>query len=153
MGSPSWARWAITDMNTIASIERPRWLTLGVLVAGAIAAITVLRHANPYSHHSLLPPCPLHALTGIWCPGCGATRALYSLVHGDFARAWAMNPLLLIAAPFVLLMVLNTAGWKPRVFDPMMRVLANPKLWLVVLVSFMVLRNLPFAPFDLLAPH
>ena len=33
---------------------------------------------------SFLPPCLFHAFTGLYCPGCGATRALHRLVHGDF---------------------------------------------------------------------
>ncbi|MEO7478123.1 MAG: DUF2752 domain-containing protein [Lysobacteraceae bacterium] len=134
-------------------IERARWLTLVALATGAVGAIATLRHLSPYATHSVLPPCPLHALTGIYCPGCGATRALYSLLQGDLPRAMTMNPLLLIALPFVALMVLHIAGWRPRALDPVMRVLANPKLWLVVLVGFTVLRNLPFAPFNALAPH
>ena len=34
-----------------------------------------------------LPPCPLHEFTGLWCPGCGSTRALHQLVHGHLALA------------------------------------------------------------------
>jgi hypothetical protein len=130
-----------------------RWLPLAALLAGGAACALVLRRENPYAAHTLLPRCPFHALTGLYCPGCGSTRALYSLVHADLPRAFAMNPLLVIALPFVLLMALHIAGWRPRALDPLIRVLGNPKLWLVVLVGFGVLRNLPFAPFNSLAPH
>jgi hypothetical protein len=64
----------------------------------------------------------------------------------------AMNPLLVISLPFLLLMLLNTAGVRMRALDPLMRVLANPKVWLVLLVGYAVLRNLPWFPFTLLAP-
>jgi len=46
----------------------------------------------------LMPTCPLHALTGLYCPGCGGTRAIQALLHGDPGRALAYNPLL----PFML---------------------------------------------------
>lgn len=142
-------------MNAILRLRSSstRWLPLTGLIAGGAASALVLGRANPYAAHSLLPSCPFHALTGLYCPGCGSTRALYSLLHGDAVQALAMNPLLVAALPFVLLMALHSAGWRPRALDPLVRVIGNPTLWLVVLVGFGVLRNLPFAPFNLLAPH
>jgi hypothetical protein len=49
-------------------------------------------------------------------------------------------------------MLLNNAGVRMRALDPLMRVLANPTFWLVLLVGYAVLRNLPWMPFALLAP-
>ena len=85
-------------------------------------------------------------------PGCGSTRCLYSLVHFDLPGAMAMNPLLVISLPFLLLMLLNVAGIRPRVLDPLMRILGNPMFWLWVLPGYALLRNLPWAPFTALAP-
>jgi hypothetical protein len=44
-------------------------------------------------------PCLLDALLGRECPGCGLTRAGVCLVQGDFAGAWAANPLWVIVVP------------------------------------------------------
>lgn len=63
-----------------------------------------------------------------------------------------MNPLLTLALPFIALMALNAAGVRLRPLDPLIRVLAKPQLWLVLLLGFAVLRNLPWMPFTLLAP-
>jgi hypothetical protein len=46
----------------------------------------------------LLPSCPWHAWTGWPCPGCGSTRAIVRLLHGDLRGAIAMNPLTVLAA-------------------------------------------------------
>ncbi len=43
------------------------------------------------------PACPFHALTGMPCPGCGATRAALALARGDVAGALAWNPLATLA--------------------------------------------------------
>lgn len=45
-------------------------------------------------------PCPLKALMGIPCPGCGGTRVLDALLQGDFLLAASINPfsLMVIAA-------------------------------------------------------
>lgn len=36
--------------------------------------------------------CPFHALTGLPCPSCGATRAALALLRLDVAGALAFNP-------------------------------------------------------------
>ena len=54
-------------------------------------------------------PCPFHALTGLWCPGCGMTRMCLSLLRGDLSAAWASNPALMVLLP-VLAAVLGRMG-------------------------------------------
>ncbi|MBN8801664.1 MAG: DUF2752 domain-containing protein [Stenotrophomonas acidaminiphila] len=92
------------------------------------------------------------AFTGYYCIGCGLTRALHALAHGDLLRAFSMNPLGLVTLALVPLMVLWSAGWNPRWLQPLMRVVMAPKLWLAVLPAYWVARNLPWYPFTLLAP-
>ncbi|MBS6194650.1 MAG: DUF2752 domain-containing protein [Clostridiales bacterium] len=46
--------------------------------------------------------CPLLYLTGISCPGCGMTRAWISVLHLDFAQAFACHPLFPTAPLFAL---------------------------------------------------
>ncbi len=38
------------------------------------------------------PPCPLHTVTGYYCPGCGGTRAVYALLHGNIIRSFLYHP-------------------------------------------------------------
>ncbi|MCL6619251.1 MAG: DUF2752 domain-containing protein [Thermomonas hydrothermalis] len=123
-----------------------------VLAAGAATVAAVLWRLNPFAPGSPLPPCPIHALTGLYCPGCGSTRCLYALVHADLPLALAMNPLLVVSLPALGLMTLNAAGWRPRWATPLSRYLANPRYWLWTLLGFAVLRNLPWWPFTWLAP-
>jgi hypothetical protein len=124
----------------------------GLLGLGAFATALVLSRVDPNAAGSLLPPCPLHALTGLYCPGCGSTRALHALLHGDLAGAWAMNPLLVVALPLLAAMALNAAGWQPAGMQRLWRALGRPLPWLAVLVGYTVLRNLPWSPFAWLAP-
>ena len=37
--------------------------------------------------------CPIRLVTGVSCAGCGMTRALHALAHGEVLRAFSMNPL------------------------------------------------------------
>ena len=44
-------------------------------------------------------PCPIHAVTGLLCPGCGVTRMCLALLRLDFSAAWDANPVLLLLLP------------------------------------------------------
>lgn len=62
-------------------------LWLGVSLGAAVIAGMWLRLDLPR------PECPLHAFTGVPCPGCGTTRAAEALIGGDWAAAFLLNPL------------------------------------------------------------
>ena len=137
------------------AVSRPgRSAPLGPLAVGAaaVSGAAVLARHDPVGS-GWYPQCPLHATTGWWCPGCGATRGLRHLVQGDVAAAVAANALL------PLVVVGATLGWLawwraarglpgPAVFA---RWRASWTVGLVGLVTvFTVLRNLE--PFAALAP-
>lgn len=43
-------------------------------------------------------PCLMHTITGLYCPGCGGTRAVSFLLHGDFLLSFLYHPLVPYAA-------------------------------------------------------
>lgn len=49
---------------------------------------------------NLLPefPCPFSALLGIYCPGCGGTRAVAALLQGRLLLSFWYHPLVLYGA-------------------------------------------------------
>lgn len=116
------------------------------------AGVWLLRTFDPNAAGSPFPPCMFRAFTGLYCVGCGLTRALHALVHGDVAGAFAMNPLGMLVLPLVPLMAAWGRGWQPRPLRPLMGVVMEPKAWLVLLPAYWIARNLPWFPFTLLAP-
>ena len=38
------------------------------------------------------PPCLFHLATGYYCPGCGGTRAITSLLHGQILNSFLYHP-------------------------------------------------------------
>ena len=141
---PSVAR--LEDLRT--HISALPWLGPAALAAASLLVVAVLTQADPYAADSLLPGCPFHALTGLFCPGCGATRAVHALIHGDPLLALRMNLLATLAIPLLPLMLLRSL----RGPDPATDWLTDARLWLVLVVAFSVLRNLPLHPFIWLAP-
>ena len=58
-----------------------------------------------------MPPCVWRASTGWPCPGCGTTRAIVRLLHGDLAGALAMSPLAACAAVAFVAGGFAAPGW------------------------------------------
>lgn len=132
---------------------RPASAIAGVVaLAAAGVGIWLLRSYDPNLPGNLFPPCMFKAFTGLHCIGCGLTRALHALVHGDIAGAFAMNPLAIVVLPLMPLMVLDARGLTPGRLKPFMSVVMTPKLWLVLLPAYWIARNLPWWPFTWLAP-
>jgi hypothetical protein len=46
--------------------------------------------------------CVFKNITGLSCPGCGITHALFSIAHGRFTEALYYNQLIIIIAPLLL---------------------------------------------------
>ncbi|KWS04686.1 putative membrane protein [Lysobacter capsici AZ78] len=134
----------------------PRHLALAATATAALAAATagvwVLRRFDPNAAGSPLPACVFHSFTGLYCPGCGITRALHALVHGDIAQMLAMNALLPVAMLTLPLIVLHGLGYRLPLPQRVIATLVDGKLWLIGLGAFWVLRNLPWPPFSWLAP-
>ena len=130
-------------------------LTLVALVIVAAGA-TVLFAFNPAGSR-LFPPCPFHAVTGLYCPGCGSTRAAHHLLHGRVATAFDFNALVVVSIPFLMyagvLGALRLAGRTPP-RTPVCQRLPAWTVWalLAAVLLFGVLRNLPYKPVRWMAP-
>ena len=128
-------------------------IVMGLLLLGVVAAIVVAW--VPPTAGSFYPKCASYSLLGIHCPGCGMTRAAHSAFHGHFLQALAYNPFAPIALPVIAFMVGRSLWLWVRDEEPT-RTYISPKVgWAIVIfmLLFTVLRNLPWEPFTLLAPH
>lgn len=43
-------------------------------------------------------PCILHSMTGLYCPGCGGTRAVFLLLSGHPLKSFFYHPIVLYTA-------------------------------------------------------
>lgn len=100
--------------------------------------------------------CVFHEVTGLYCPGCGAGRACYSILHGQFLEAFCYNPLMTVLLPLIgLYIAARMVDWVVAGGNHIDRKI-NVKFltWvLVIVVVYGVLRNIPVFPFTLLAPE
>jgi hypothetical protein len=112
---------------------------------GAAGYLGALHVIDPFQAHTV--GCPFLGITGWWCPGCGSSRAVYLVSHGDVFGSLAYHPLVL---PLMLLLGWWWAGWfvtkrrgdqprwarSPTQLPPRLVVLIG-----VAFVSLWVLRN------------
>ena len=128
-----------------------------VLAAAGVSAIgaggLLVGYFNPTTA-GFFPVCPLHAMTGLNCPGCGLTRGFHALFQGDIVTALHFNALLpifgFVFAYLTLSMFLTAVrgrGLSWKIFHP-----TAIYGFLFIVAVFFVVRNLPFYPFTLLAP-
>jgi hypothetical protein len=67
-----------------------------------LLSITAILLRFPPELYSFYPQCPLHHYFGILCPGCGATRALAALLHGNLNEALRLNTLTTLLLPIAI---------------------------------------------------
>ena len=117
-----------------------------------ISAITLYLY-NPATS-SIYPSSPFRALTGLYCPGCGTLRGLHQLLHGNLIAAFGLNPLMVISLPFMVCSYINY-GFEAIKGQPLWSIFIPARLiWFLLqtIIAYWVVRNIPFHPFDLLAP-
>lgn len=122
-------------------------------VVALIAGSGAVAFFDPTKTH-MFPVCPLYAITGFACPGCGLTRAFHALFQGDIVTAIDFNLLTPVwAAIFgylvvsLILVVIRGKGL------PMWPI--SPKFLAIfagILLIFGVVRNIPVYPFTILFP-
>jgi hypothetical protein len=113
------------------------------LVAAAALAGAAILFVFPPERFHFYPQCPIFRYLHVYCPGCGATRALAALLHARIAEALHYNALVVLLAP-VLLSYFAIAYWKairgedfswPRIPETALAAI------LVMCAAFGVLRN------------
>ena len=132
-------------------------MIIALLVLVFIGVVLVLYLYNP-STSSFYPLCLFYSLTGLHCAGCGGLRAAHALLHGNIAESFAYNPLLIMGAPFFLVVAmaikyLRIFSFFTSKHEIRHRIRCLAPAVVVVVIGYTILRNLPFPPFCHLAPH
>ena len=133
----SWGRWAgFSSPKTV--------VPLFLFVVLAVLLLGLLWWFDPAETN--VPLCTFHTLTGLDCPGCGATRATHELLHGRLLAALHYNALWIFSLPLTAYLVISEmrvlACHRPLPGDLPRRVW----FWLAittVAIIFFVVRNLP----------
>jgi len=125
---------------------------IGMLVLGIGLAFFYF-YVNP-SEVDFLPKCPLYVTTGIYCPGCGSQRATHQLLRLNILGVLQQNVLyflgILILGYHFIVTSLNSIlkkNFYNYIYHP-----KTPLILLVIIIIYWILRNIPYYPFNVLAP-
>ena len=98
-----------------------------------------------------LPPCVFNRVTGLYCPGCGGTRAVRALLHGHFIKSVWYHPFVAYGAVvYAVFMVShsirifinhNVRGMKYRN--------VYIYIWLSILILNFIVRNILLIKFGI----
>ncbi|MBF6545846.1 DUF2752 domain-containing protein [Nocardia brasiliensis] len=128
--------------------SRSGWRGVGVplLVAGVGVGLGALLHVRDPHVEGSYGVCPVYALTGYWCPGCGGMRAIHNLTDGNLLDSLHSN---LLAIPLVLAFALWVGDWARQAWrGQKMRLpsINRVTMWtfFALLTAYTVLRNTPW---------
>ncbi|WP_251666842.1 DUF2752 domain-containing protein [Paenibacillus camelliae] len=108
----------------------------------AIGTVVYLKVWIPLTGLSI--PCPIHAVTGLYCPGCGMTRSLTALLKLDLEAAFRYNSLVYALVPLYLCYWLLQRKKLHRTSNAVLIAMV------ILALGYGIARNLPL--FDRLAP-
>ena len=131
-------------------IER---IAAGAALAVMAAAAAFVAYFDP-AKASFFPLCPLYSMTGFACPGCGLTRGFHELFHGRLIPALDFNLLIpvwvaIFGWAFVSLSMYVVRGRGLPMWPTRPRFLWT---FLITLLAFGIVRNIPAWPFTILFP-
>ena len=81
------------------SLRRRRYLAHTLLAAAVVGCAGLIVWPDAIAFY---PQCTIHEYLGIFCPGCGATRALAAVLHGRFRDALHLNGFFVALLPLIL---------------------------------------------------
>ena len=88
-------------------------------------------------------PCIFHELTGFLCPGCGITRCIMSILHGNFYEAFRYNAFVFIGLPFFIFIYINNLI--NTLTDKGKKIVVPEKILIIlviILIVFGIVRNI-----------
>lgn len=140
--------------------RRGKWANRILVVLFAMVVVplgvTILYRYSPTDEaNRFYPGCWFSRLSGLYCPGCGATRCCHALVHGDIEQALAWNPLFVLLLPYLIYSAVHIGilMWTGRAAPGYRMPVWLGKTLMWVLLLYWIARNIPIEPFTWLVPH
>ena len=95
-------------------------------------------------------PCPIHFITKLYCPGCGITRMIKSIIKLEFYQAFRYNQLVFLLFPFFLFLIIDYLIKIISKKEPIYKKIPE-YVWIIliiILLIFGIIRNIfpYFAP-------
>ena len=116
------------------AIDKSLILTIGIVVIISFCHYLII---------GTFLPCIINKITGLYCPGCGITRMLLSILKLDFYQAFRYNPLLFIfLILFIVYQIIKLITI--QFFNKDIKLNNYVYIFLLIItIGFGVIRNIP----------
>ena len=81
-------------MQTDKKLDKYFYIT-GWIVIALITVLVMIVKINGIGILHKMPQCTFNKVTGLYCPGCGGTRATIALFRGQIIRSFRFHPFVL----------------------------------------------------------
>ena len=126
--------------------KRIRKLILSLLII--IIMLIFFLYLN--KNYGFYIPCLFHKLTNLYCPGCGITRCIVSLLKGNISEAFKYNQLVFILLPFLTIyFIYKIYLYLTNSQDKIIKKIPNITwiILLIITILFGILRNIKYFTF------
>ena len=84
--------------------RRKKVITAAMVLFAAAVLYYIINKITDFSI-----PCPIHFITGLYCPGCGISRMFIALFELDFYKAFRQNAMVLVSLPLLFFLIIYSA--------------------------------------------
>ena len=121
---------------------RKRILIASIALCALVAVVVIYAFDPSCTWWS--PKCPMLLLTGYRCPACGFQRFCHHLLHGDVLTAVSYNYFLLLALPWIIILLLANILPQTPIVRRIQSLFGGRQaaiIYLVLYVAWWVVRN------------
>ena len=68
---------------------------IAILITYIIIILLITLYFSILKNYIAIPACPIYTHFGFYCPACGSTRAIISILNFDFVSSLAYNPIVI----------------------------------------------------------
>ncbi|MBP3921237.1 MAG: DUF2752 domain-containing protein [Bacilli bacterium] len=124
---------------------KKRILKVILIIIITIIFLYTYKYLNKIYHIGI--PCIFHKITNLYCPGCGITRAIFSLMQLDIKEAIKYNPLFIILLPFLITYLIIYINYYIKNINKDPSKIFPKKVWeilLIITIIFGIIRNINY---------
>lgn len=89
------------------NVVSKRLYYIGIALALTLAGVYLYMKANGLTISLSFSPCPIYENLGIYCPGCGGTRAINALMRGEIWQSLLYHPVILYVLGIYLIFMIS----------------------------------------------
>ncbi|MCL1944892.1 MAG: DUF2752 domain-containing protein [Firmicutes bacterium] len=129
-------------MSNLLNTKTKKLVLIAIVVVLMLIVAIYIGFDNPIAFGT----CPIRTVTGIHCPGCGATRAAKALIKLDFATTANYHLLFLIISIYLAIAFCYNVYTVIR-YNKFIQVKGSHCIAIVIaIVLFTIIRNMNFYP-------